>query len=72
MKQSDEENEAEQEVGDFNKPDYKFEPKEHHDWRQQGPYLVCKSCEIEHATYIGMEHLMVGINDQGQPILNNR
>jgi len=60
------------EVLDFNKPDFVFQPKEHHDWRQQGPYLVCKSCEIEHASYIGMQKLLVGLNDKGQPILKDR
>ena len=66
------ENEHEYEVLDFTKPTFEFRPNERHDWRQQGPYLVCKSCEIEHASYIGMKKLMVGINEQGQPILKNR
>ena len=61
-----------EEVLDFTKPDFTFEPKEHHDWRQQGPYLVCKSCEIEHASYIGMEKILVGLNEEGQPILKPR
>lgn len=60
------------ELFDFTKPDFVFQPKEHHDWRQQGFFLVCKSCEITHATYIGGDKLMVGINDQGQPILKSR
>lgn len=61
-----------QEVLDFNKPDYVFKPKEHHEWRQQGPFLICKSCEIEHATHIGMKKLLTGLNDEGQPILVDR
>ena len=64
--------EIKEEVLDFTKPAFEFRPKEHHDWRQQGPFLVCKSCEIEHATYIGMQKIMVGLNDDGQPILKDR
>ena len=64
--------EIQEEVLDFTKPAFEFRPKEHHDWRQQGPFLVCKSCEIEHATYIGMQKIMVGLNDDGQPILKDR
>lgn len=56
---------------DFDKPAYKFEPGEQHDWRQQGPYLVCKSCELQHAVFIGMKKQLVGINDKGQPILED-
>lgn len=66
------EEEAIEERLDFTKPDYEFKPREVHDWRQQGPYLVCKSCEIEHATYIGMEKLLIGLNENGQPILKAR
>lgn len=61
-----------QEVLDFTKPSFVFEPKQRHDWRQQGPYLVCKSCEIEHASYIGMNQLLVGLNADGTPLLKNR
>lgn len=57
---------------DFSKPDFVFKPKEHHDWRQQGPYLVCKSCDIEHAVFVGMERQLTGLNEQGQPILKAR
>jgi len=60
------------EVLDFNKPSFVFKPKEHHDWKQKGPYLVCKSCEIEHAVWIGMDKIMVGINKEGKPILKKR
>lgn len=57
---------------DFTKPDFEFKPKEVHDWRQRGFYLVCKSCEIEHATYIGSEKLLIGLNPDGQPIFKRR
>jgi len=40
-----------------------------HQWVQQGPYLVCKSCPIEHAVYIGMKRRLVGYKKNGEPIL---
>ena len=70
--QMEEKDDSVSEQLDFNKPDFVFIPNDHHEWRQQGPYLVCKSCEIEHATYIGMEKILVGLNEDGQPILENR
>ena len=72
MEPQHEGDEAEVEVLDFTKPDFSFEPKQHHEWRQQGPYLVCKSCDIEHATYIGMGQILIGLNEDGQPILKER
>jgi hypothetical protein len=63
---------AEVETLDFNKPNFIFEPKQHHEWRQQGPYLICKSCDIDHAQYLGMEKIMVGLNEDGTPILKAR
>jgi len=63
---------ASEEVLDFNKPSFTFIPKGSHRWRQQGPYLVCKSCELQHAIYIGPDKIMVGINKKGEPILKSR
>jgi len=60
---------SETEVLDFNKASFVFKPNENHGWRQQGPYLVCKSCEIEHAAWVGMARQMVGLNKKGQPIM---
>lgn len=39
-----------------------------HKWRQKGPWLVCKSCQYEHAIYIGTDKTMVGENEDGSPI----
>lgn len=64
--------EENEEVLDFNKPSFAFIPAGSHGWRQQGPYLVCKSCELEHAVYIGPDKMMVGLNKEGKPILENR
>jgi hypothetical protein len=72
MNDEKEKDDSATEILDFSKPDFEFRPKEYHEWRQRGPYLVCTSCEIEHATYIGMEKIMVGLNDKGQPILKKR
>lgn len=57
---------------DFNKPTFRFNPNESHQWSQRGPYLICKSCELEHATWIGMEVIMVGLSEDGKPILKVR
>lgn len=57
---------------DFDNPEFVFTPKGVHNWRQEGPYAVCRSCEVEHAIWIGMEKIMVGIDDEGRPILKPR
>lgn len=53
-------------------PSFVFSPPGKHTYRQQGPYLVCKSCEVQHAVYIGMEKIMVGEDEEGKPILKTR
>ena len=70
--QSSKNEELEEEVLDFNSPDFTFVPKGSHDWRQQGPYLVCKSCELQHAVWVGTDKIMVGIDKKGQPIFKDR
>jgi len=62
----------EEQAYNFDKPEFTFIPKGIHNWRQEGPYLVCRSCEIHHAVYIGMEKMMVGIDENGNPILKSR
>ena len=61
-----------EETLNFDQPTFSFRPKEIHGWRQQGPYLVCKSCDITHAAFIGMGKVMVGIDEKGKPILEKR
>ena len=68
----DQKDQLEDETLDFTKPDYQFIPKENHDWRQQGPYLVCKSCEIQHGTYIEMDKILTGFDKKNQPIIKRR
>ena len=70
--EEEKQNEALTEELDFTKPTFEFIPKGSHGWSQRGPYLVCKSCELEHASFIGMESIMVGISEDGQPILERR
>lgn len=65
-------NEQESETLNFEVPSYTFKPNEAHEWRQQSIYLVCKSCELIHAVYIGMDKMMVGTKEDGTPILVNR
>lgn len=66
------EEKEEEELLNFEKPDFIFIPKGRHEWRQQGYYLVCKSCDLTHAVYIGQKKIMVGIDKDGQPILKDR
>lgn len=69
LNNEEKQNEAEEEILDLTKPDYTFIPKGSHEWVQRGPYLICKSCEIEHATWIGVGKQMIGVSSDGQPIL---
>ena len=71
LKMEEKQNE-EQEILDFNKPNFEFIPKGSHEWRQQGYYIICKSCELEHAVWIGNNKILVGIKEGGQPILEER
>lgn len=68
----EEEKIQESESLDFSKPDYIFSPPGNHIYRQQGVYLVCKSCDIQHAVYVGIERIMIGVDKQGKPILKKR
>jgi len=45
-------------------------PKEGHEWRQQGPYLICNSCPLQHATYIGMKKQLIGF-ENSKPIFKH-
>ncbi len=67
----DDKQDEQSELLNFDKPDFTFIPKGNHEWRQRGPYLVCMSCELQHAVWIGMDKIMVGINKKG-PILKKR
>lgn len=64
--------EIKDEVLNFDKPDFVFTPKGLHTYRQSGPYLVCKTCDLHHAVFIGMDKIMVGVKENGEPILKKR
>jgi len=70
--ETQEEIKGEEEVLDFTKPSFTFKPSGYHSYCQQGYYLVCKSCEIQHAVWIGVEKIMVGVTEKGEPILKKR
>lgn len=40
-----------------------------HTWRQRGPWLVCVSCTKKHASWLGMNKQLVGMNEKGEPIV---
>ena len=56
----------------FDNPEFVFTPKGFHNWKQEGPYICCRSCDVEHAIWIGMEKIMVGIDEESRPILKPR
>lgn len=56
----------------FEKADYTFIPKGIHIYRQEGYYLVCRSCDLGHAVNIGKDKVMVGQNEEGIPLLKKR
>jgi hypothetical protein len=57
---------------DLSKPDFSFIPDGDHQYIQRGYYLVCTSCQLEHGVWIGADHLMVGIDQEGKPLLKTR
>lgn len=57
---------------DFDNPDFVFVPKGHHKYRQEGPYLVCYSCKLKHAIWVGMNKILTGFKKDGTPILKKR
>jgi len=59
---------------DTTEPIWEFNPDTllGHEWRQQGPYIICKSCDLEHALHIGMNKILVGFTKKGKPILEKR
>ena len=40
-----------------------------HEWRQEGPFIVCRSCESNHGFRIGVNKKLKGINEEGKPII---
>ena len=47
-----------------------FLPNPGHEWRQRGPYLICNSCSLQHAVYIGINKHLMGFDKNGKAILH--
>jgi len=47
-------------------------PGGEHVWKQQGPYVVCQACPLHHAVFIGIEKVMIGVDEDGKPILRDK
>lgn len=58
--------------GEVMQKEYEFIPSALCKFRQRGPFLVCTSCEIQHANWVGMDKIMVGEDENGKPILKSR
>lgn len=69
--ENEEQDKPEVEQLDFNNASYSFTPKGVHDWKQRGYYIVCKSCELEHALFIGADKILVGLSEAG-PVFKHR
>lgn len=52
--------------------EYEFKPSALCKYIQRGPYLVCTSCELQHAVHIGIDKIMTGEDEHGKPILVKR
>lgn len=46
-----------------------YQPNPGHEWRQQGPFLICNSCPLKHAVRIGIDKRLMGFDKNGQPII---
>lgn len=57
---------------DFNNPSFVYKPEANHGWKARGPYLVCTECIVEHGAWIGVNKLLVGFTEKGEPILKNK
>ncbi len=43
-----------------------------HEWRQKGIWVYCRSCDNEHGFYVGVKKQLVGVSEDGKPILIDR
>lgn len=68
----EEEIKAEEEKLNLDNPDFSFKPKGIHAYVQNGYFLVCNTCDLQHAIYIGPDHLLTGFSPNGEPILKTR
>jgi hypothetical protein len=40
-----------------------------HVWHQRGPALICTSCPVQHAFFIGIDKRLMGFDESGSPII---
>ncbi len=52
--------------------EFEFTPTGLCHYKQRGIYLVCVSCEVQHAVFIGIDRFYVGDDESGKPILVDR
>ena len=46
--------------------------KQKHNWKQYGNQIICDSCPSKHGMFIRTDQIMVGVDDNGMPILEKR
>lgn len=71
-KQEQNNDEEIKEEGEVMQTAYEFTPNAMCQYRQRGPYLVCTSCDLQHAVHIGMNAMMIGVDASGNPIIKKR
>lgn len=42
------------------------------EWIQKGPYIINKSAKLPYGVYIGMNKILIGIDQNGKPMLKDR
>jgi hypothetical protein len=45
--------------------------KARHEWRQKGGWIVCRTCDFEHGFRVKSNQRLVGIDEEGKPIIKN-
>jgi hypothetical protein len=43
-----------------------------HQWHQEGAYLICDSCMVRHAAFIGIDKVLKGFDEDGNPLIEKR
>lgn len=41
-------------------------------WVQQGPYIINTGSSLDYGIFVGMELILVGVDETGQPVLKSR
>ncbi len=49
----------------------KFENTLEGTWKQKGPYIVNTSGKLEYGIFIGVDHQLAGVDEDGKPILKS-